>query len=114
VGLLLVVGALAFLTREALAPRTPPDIVVRVESVSALSAGYLVHFTARNRGRETAAAVQVEGVLSPPLGGGGDTLRSEITLDYVHGRSARGGGLYFARDPRQGRLEVRARGYASP
>ena len=113
-GLLLIVGALVFLTRAALAPRTPPDIVVRVDSVSALSAGYLVHFTARNRGSETASAVQVEGVLSPPPGGGGDTLRSDITLDYVPGRSTRGGGVYFARDPRQGRLELRARGYASP
>jgi uncharacterized protein (TIGR02588 family) len=35
-------------------------------------------------------------------------------LDYVPPRSSREGGLWFSRDPRAGRLTLRATGYAEP
>jgi len=111
VGLLIVGGAVAFLAREAMLPSTPPDVVVRVDSVTRASGGHVVHFTARNQGRATASAVTVEGELvTPPA----DTARGEVLVGYVPGRSERAGGLYFARDPRTGRLTVRAQGYAAP
>jgi uncharacterized protein (TIGR02588 family) len=39
---------------------------------------------------------------------------SEAVLDYVPPRSGREGGLWFAGDPRAGRLTLRATGYAEP
>ena len=110
IGLVLLLGLVGFLAREAATEATPPDLRARVDSVSRLSSGWLAHVHVANRGRETAVAVTLQGELVV----GTDTLRSETTFDYVPGRSDRGGGLLFDRDPSSGSLTVRATGYQEP
>ena|SRR5215213_4455801 len=110
-GALCVAGTIAFMGYEAVArERTPPDLVVQVESVSRTTGGWLVEVRARNRGTTTAAQVKVEGELR----GGGEPETREVTIDYVPGRSERTAGMIFTRDPRRGTLELRARGYDMP
>ena len=111
IGLLVLLALLGFLAREATTRRTPPDLVARVDSVSRGSSGWLAHLRVDNRGRETAVSVMVEGELATAAG---DTMRSETTLDYVPGRSHRGGGLLFDQDPRLGKLDVRVIGFQEP
>ena len=110
-GLLLVLGTVAFLAMDAARGHDqPPDLVVRADTVMALGGGWLVRFTAENRGRETAAAVGVVGELRDGAG----VESSRATLDYVPGRSTREGGLVFRRDPRRGGLELRVEGWRAP
>jgi uncharacterized protein (TIGR02588 family) len=111
IGLVLVLAAVGFMARAASQPATPPRLVIAADSVTASGDGYLVHFTARNEGRATAASVTVEGELRAAAGA---AVRSTTTLDFVPAGSMRRGGLYFASDPRLGALELRAGGYAEP
>lgn len=110
VGLVLVVAAIAVLLREAAGPHSPPDISVRLDSVSAARDVFVAHFTAANGGTEPAADVQVEGRLAA----GADTLVSHAVLDYLPGKSSRQGGLFFPVDPRTRELRMRALGYETP
>jgi len=111
IGLVLVVSAVWVMLAEARRERTPPDIAVRADSVHALpGGGFLVRFTAHNRGRETAAEVEIVGELRDAAG----TATSRVRLDYLPGESRRGGGLLFARDPGTGTLVLRAEGYREP
>lgn len=112
-GLVLVVVTLALTLRDALDPTdAPPAIVVRADSVIALpGTGFLVRFTAENRGDRTAASVPVAGALRLAAD---STETAEATLDYVPGHSRRRGGLYFRSDPRRGALELRAGGFQDP
>ena len=111
IGLLLVVGVVAFLVVQARHSNgSSPMISVRSDSVIALGdGGYLVHFTAENSARTTAASVAIVGELGD--GTGAETRRA--TLDFVPGRTARHGALVFARDPRGG-LKLRVEGFQEP
>jgi len=111
-GLLFVLGTTGFLVADALvAEPTPPRIVVRADSVAALGpSGWLVRFTARNEGRETVAGLSIVGELRL----GADTIEARATLDYLPGRSERGGGLLYPVDPRRGALQLRAEGFREP
>lgn len=112
IGLALVLSAIGILARSGLQGRgDPPDIVLSADSVTRTHDGWRVHFTARNRGDMTAAAVTIEGELS--RAGLPSELRA-AQLDFVPGESKRGGGLLFAGDPRLGTLRLRATGYADP
>jgi uncharacterized protein (TIGR02588 family) len=91
--------------------RTPPDVVVRMEVVSATSEGFLVQFTAVNRGGSPAEGVIVEAQV---LGADGSAERSHTTLDYLPGHSERRGGLFLTVDPRARSLRIRALGYQEP
>jgi len=113
VGLLLVVGMLVFLGREAVAGETsPPALDVRVESVRPSGDGYLVRFKALNTGGSAAAQVRVVGALGPP--GAAPLEASEAALDYVPAQSERGGGRVFSHDPSAHPLKLRAQGYQEP
>ncbi len=111
-GALLVIATVAFLGYQAAVDTgTPPDIVVRVDSVSRTTEGaWRVEFTARNLGGTTAARVQVRGELRAP---GAEPETGEVILDYVPGHGQRRAGLLFRGDPRRG-LELRALGYDLP
>ena len=89
----------------------PPSIEVRTERIVAAGGGWVVEFMAVNRSPSTAAAVQIEGRLSRD---GGEVATSQTSLDYVPGRSERGGGLFFEEDPRAHELSLRALGYTEP
>jgi uncharacterized protein (TIGR02588 family) len=112
IGLVLVTGSIAFLLYEAVrGSEAPPDVIVRVESVSPVEAGYLVRFRAVNRGGQTAAGLLVRGDLK----GEAEVVEtSEARLDYLPAGSERQGGLYFRENPDRFRLEIRARGYERP
>lgn len=111
-GLVLVLGSIAFLLYEAAAgDSSPPDVTVRVESVLATRNGFLVRFRAVNEGGTTAEGLTVEGVLRS---GAESVETSNTTLQYVPAHSEREGGLFFTSDPRQYELQVRAKGYEQP
>ena len=107
VGLLLALSVVTVIARDAVigSADLPPDVTVIVLQVQSASSGYLLTFEARNSSPTTAAQVAIEGALPA-----GET--STATIDYIPGRSARRGGLYFSTDPRGAR--VRALGYQDP
>jgi uncharacterized protein (TIGR02588 family) len=112
IGLLLLVGSIGLLSYEALtSDMSPPDITIQIESVQAVTGGYVVTLRVMNSGTATAAAVRVEGVLKRAM-----TVieTSEMTIDYVPARSERSGGLFFQNDPQQFQREFRALGYQAP
>ena len=113
VGLLLILGMLAVIGRDAFNRDTEqlPAIEVGVIRVARAGAGFVVEIEAHNRSGGAAAAVQIEGALKD---GGTEVETSSATLDYVPGRARRAGGLFFTRDPRAHRLEIRALGYQTP
>jgi uncharacterized protein (TIGR02588 family) len=111
-GLVLVVSTIGFMLYNALAEgAAPPSIEVQVLSIVRVGDGFLVTFTATNQGDMTAADVTVEGELRDDAG---SKETSTATISYVPAGSSREGGLYFAQDPRQFRMEVRAKGFERP
>jgi len=112
VGLIFVVGTVAFLVIDATRGEgTLPRLEVRADSVVALGdLGYLVPFTATNRGHATAADVSVVGELRDAAG----VETSRARVDYVPGRSEQRGGLLFRRDPRRAALRLWAQGFQEP
>ncbi len=112
VSALVVLAALGLLLHDALdGPTTPALIDIRTDSIHRAAYGYLVTFTARNRGGETAADVIVEGELSDDAG---SVQTSQTTLDYVPAEGERSGGLFFTEDPGAYRLTLRALGFGVP
>lgn len=114
----LVLGTLLFMTWDAVrGDRSPPDIMVTVDSVVVRQSGYLVTIRAHNAGGTTAENVTVEGVLALA---GDSTETASAVLDYLPAHSTRGGGLFFLHDPRTPgsstahRIRVRALGYQEP
>lgn len=79
--------------------------------IEATGGSFRVTFRVVNSGYETAAAVEVEGVMEQE---GARIETSRATIDYVPAHSRREGALLFGRDPREHRLELRAKGYADP
>lgn len=110
-GLIVTVGVLIVLALAALTPASPPALSVRAESVVPVPAGFRVEVEVRNTGRETAAGVELEGVLTPPAG---PAETATATLDYVPGGGAETVNLLFREDPHRGRLELTVRGWSEP
>jgi uncharacterized protein (TIGR02588 family) len=112
-GLLLALAIFVIIGREAINGETdaPASIGVRAEAISQVPSGFVVEIVARNDSGATAASVAIEGVLKS---GETEVETSALTLDYVPGHAERKGGLFFTRDPREYKLEVRALGYQRP
>jgi uncharacterized protein (TIGR02588 family) len=106
----LVLAVIGALLVDARKERTPPDLTVTVDRVTAEQSTFLVQFTVTNHGGMTAAEVIVEGELRTE----GKPERSEATFDYVPGQSKRRGGLFFTTDPAKGALTLRPLGYREP
>ena len=111
VGLAVTLGVLIVLAVSALVPASPPALTVRAASVVPVAAGFRVEVEVRNSGRQTAAAVDVEGVLTPPTGA---PETATATLDYVSGGGTETLNLLFRDDPHHGRLELMVRGWSEP
>lgn len=110
---LLVLSAVGYLFYRALSgPELPPMVTVRTERILPMGGGgYLVEFKAVNEGSGTAANLMVEGALMR------DTAvveKSTATVQFVPAETERGGGLFFTKDPRRYRLEVRPTGFDRP
>lgn len=115
VSFVLAAAAISFLLLDAAdAPDPPPAIEIAIDSVTAAGSGYLVEIHAHNTSATPAAAVVIEGALSPGAGADTEPERSRITLDYLPGKSSRAAGLFFSRDPGQGTLVIRPLGYQAP
>lgn len=110
--LLLVLATIGFMLQEALGnAKTPPHIVITVDEVVATGSGYVVEFSATNRGTTTAASLMIEGELADASG---VVERSHATIDYLPAESTRTGGVMFSKDPRRFRLRIRPTGYDRP
>ncbi|MFA4891930.1 hypothetical protein [Brevundimonas sp.] len=110
-GLAVTVGVLIVLAVSALTPASPPVLTARAVSVTPVGAGFRVEVEVRNSGRQTAAAVEVEGVLTPPAGA---PETATATLDYAPGGGVETLNLLFREDPHQGRLDLTVRGWSEP
>jgi uncharacterized protein (TIGR02588 family) len=113
IGLILTLAILVVIGREAVSGETETAAAIHVEatSVAQVPSGFVVEIVARNASGATAAAVEIEGVLKS---GETEVETSGLTLDYVPGNAKRKGGLFFSKDPRNHKLEVRALGYQRP
>lgn len=113
VGAVLLLFLLVVIGREAIDGEATelPVIEVAVTGIAPSGSGHVVSFEARNRTDGTAAAVNIEGVLKA---GSAEIESSSATIDYVPGKGAVEGGLFFTSDPRKATLEVRALGFQKP
>ena len=111
-GLILVVGAVGLTFYRAMTEdKTPPQLKIEVDSIEPNGSGYLVKFTVKNTGNQTAAAVAVEGELKTET----ETVEtSGATVTYSPANSKRRGGLFFTKDPQQFQLQIRVTGYEEP
>ena len=109
---LLVLALLGFVVYLAIeGTNRPPVIQVRVERVLEARNGYVVEVGVYNEGGITAAALNIEGTLKQ------DTItveKSNATISYVPADTEREAGLFFTKDPRKYKLEVRPVGYDHP
>lgn len=112
VGVIIVVGVMAFNIVQALKDReTPPDIQVKAERAIRTTQGYVLPLEAVNLGGTSAAALMIQGQLRV----NGDLVEtSEVTFDYVAPHSSKKGGLFFEHDPQASRVKLRVLGYQEP
>ena len=102
VGAAVTLGAVGIVVWEALQPSSPPALSARIVAVQSTAAGQVATVRVQNDGDDTAAAVDIEGVL-------GDQTAT-ATLDYVpgHGHAY----LRFDADPRPAAVAVK--GWSAP
>lgn len=111
-GAVLILGTAGYMIAHGMRhPVAPPDIIVTRISGAVVSDGFLVEFSAANRGNATAAAVTVSGTL---LQDGEVIEERETTLDYLPDHAHRTGGLFFVNDPARYEVRLRAEGYMTP
>ena len=115
VGFILVVAALGTtLYRAVIEESTPPILEISVEAIVPTANGYLVNFSVKNNGNQTAAGLTVEGELKTDAEGAESVETISATLAYAPANSRREGGLFFSKNPNEYRLEIRAKGYEKP
>ncbi|WP_292022047.1 MULTISPECIES: hypothetical protein [unclassified Brevundimonas] len=104
VGAAVTLGAVAIVVWEAVQPPSPPALSARIVAVQSTAAGQVATIRVQNDGDDTAAAVDIEGVL-------GDQTAT-ATLDYVPGHGHARAYLRFDADPR--RAAVAVKGWSAP
>lgn len=111
-GLILTLSILAYLVREGLMEEPgPPALLVAQASAIRTDAGFVLPVTVTNSADETAAAVEVRGVLLVP---GAAPEERRAAFAYVPGKGEARGGLVFSQDPASGGLTLSVEGYAEP
>ena len=103
-GGLITLAVVAVVLWEAMQPSRPPALSARIVAVETTPAGHVAEVEVRNDGLDTAAAVDIEGVL-------GDQTAT-ATLDYVPGRGHAKAYLRFDADPRAAAVSVK--GWSAP
>lgn len=112
VGFILVVASLGTSVYRAIVEEsTPPILEISVGSITPTTGGYLVTFVVKNSGKQTAANLTVEGELKS---GADSAETSSTSLTYAPADSRREGGLFFAKNPNEYKIELRAKGYEKP
>lgn len=111
-GLVLLLSSIGYLAYQAISGASrPPAPVLSVIAVDPQQGKFLVRVQVTNQGSTTAAALKITGSLTRD---GAVVEQAEAVLDYLPAGSAREGGLFFSRDPRQYELELSAAGYQKP
>jgi len=103
-GAVVTASAVGVIIWEALQPAAPPALSARIVKVQATPAGQVATVKVANAGDDTAAGVEIEGVV-------GDQTTS-ATLDYVPGHGHANAYLRFDADPRDARVTVK--GWSAP
>ena len=103
-GAVITLTAIGIVVWEALQPSSPPALGARIVAVQSTAAGHVATVRVQNDGDDTAAAVDIEGVL-------GDQTAT-ATLDYVPGRGRAKAYLRFDADP--SRAAVAVKGWSAP
>ncbi len=112
IGLMLVVGVIAYLIHVALTDRdTPPDIAVRAVDVAPASGGYLVRIEAFNSGGQAAADVRIDATLERD---GAAIETRDLSFDFLPTRSTRRGGIVFRHNPDAFQMELRVVSHREP
>ena len=111
-GAVLVLALLTFLVyQSAVGSETGPELSTEVSRIAPAGDQFVAHVRVRNRGGETAESVSVSGDLRVA---GTRVGQASTTIAHIPANSSRQAALVFERDPRDGRLDVRAEGYALP
>ena len=96
--------AIGIVVWEALQPTAPPALSARIVAVDVTAAGQVATVRVQNDGDDTAAAVDIEGVL-------GDQTAT-ASLDYVPGHGHAKAYRRFDADPRAAAVSVK--GWSAP
>ena len=110
-GAVVFLGLIAVTLKAALNPQTPPSIQVEITRIEKLREGYVVEFTARNKGNTTGAAVTLVAILKID---GAVVEERTAQLDYLPAGSLKKGGFFFRKDPGMGDLNIEADGFTDP
>ncbi len=113
VGLMLVVGTLAYLAYDAMTVGdAPPSIEIRVGAPLERPHNYVIPVSITNHGDLTAEGVHIEVALES---GGAETERSEFDVAFLPRRATRQGWVAFQTDPRTAqKINARVLGYEKP
>lgn len=103
-GAVITLTAIGIVVWEALQPTAPPALSARIVAVDVTAAGQVATVRVQNDGDDTAAAVDIEGVL-------GDQTAT-ANLDYVPGHGHAKAYLRFDADPRAAAVSVK--GWSAP
>lgn len=103
-GAVITLTAIAIVVWEALQPTAPPALSARIVAVDVTASGQVATVRVQNDGDDTAAAVDIEGVL-------GDQTAT-ASLDYVPGHGHAKAYLRFDADPRAAAVSVK--GWSAP
>ena len=104
VGAVVTLTAIGIVVWEALQPKAPPALSARIVAVDVTASGQVATVRVQNDGDDTAAAVDIEGVL-------GDQTAT-ASLDYVPGHGHAKAYLRFDADPRAAVVSVK--GWSAP
>lgn len=104
VGVLATLFVIGVVVWEAAQPKDPPSLTVHLVRVERTAAGQVALVKVVNNGDDTAAAVDIEGVL--------DAENATATVDYVPGHGHAKAYLQFSSDPRSAVLSVK--GWSAP
>ena len=103
-GAVVTLTAIGIVVWEAVQPTAPPALSARIVATHPTSSGQVATVRVQNDGDETAAAVDIEGVL-------GDQTAT-ASLDYVPGHGHAVAYLRFDADPRT--TAVTVKGWSAP
>lgn len=103
-GAVITLTAIGIVVWEALQPTAPPALSARIVAVDVTAAGQVATVRVQNDGDDTAAAVDIEGVLGEQT--------ATASLDYVPGHGHAKAYLRFDADPRAAAVSVK--GWSAP
>lgn len=103
-GAVITLTAIGIVVWEALQPTAPPALSARIVAVDVTAAGQVATVRVQNDGDDTAAAVDIEGVLRDQT--------ATASLDYVPGHGHAKAYLRFDADPRAAAVSVK--GWSAP